>query len=147
VNWFKDVSGFDWFDLTIILSLFGMAFYYGGRKWRWHTNVGLLALHLVALRYFLHVLDYPIGALALLHAGLALILLAWSETNYGRMTGLCFLAMLALDGLVIAGLLDGSIRLGLHWSYFNYISALQHVQALTLATCFYRGRAKSCQAV
>ena len=141
------MSAFDWLDLTIITSLFALAFWFGGSKWRWHVNTMLLALHLVALRYFLHVLDYPIGALALLHAGLALILLAWSETNYGRFTGLCFLAMLALDGLVIAGLLDGSIRLGLHWSYFNYISALQHVQALTLATCFYRGRALKCQRV
>ena len=141
------MSFFDYLDLSIITSLFGAAFWFGGSKWRWHCNVSLLALHLVALRYFLHVLDYPIGALALLHAGLALILLAWSETNYGRFTGLCFFAMLALDGLVIAGVLDGSIRPGLHLNFWNYISALQHVQAVTLATCFYQGRAKSCQAV
>lgn len=141
------MSLFDYLDLTIIVTLYGAAFIFGGSKWRWHMNVSLLALHLVALRYFLHVLDNPIGALALLHAGLALVLLAWSETNYGRMTGLCFFIMLALDGLVIADILDGSIKLGLHWSYFNYISALQHVQAIALATCFYRGRAKECQLV
>jgi len=141
------VSFFDYLDLTIITALFGLAFWYGGGKWRWHVNVTLLALHLVALRYFLHVLDNPVGALALLHAGLALILLSWSETNYGRFTGLCFFIMLALDGLVIAGAMDGSIWPGLHFNYWNYVSALQHLQAAALATCFYRSRALACQQV
>lgn len=138
---------FDYLDLSIITSLFGAAFWFGGSKWRWHINVALLAFHLVMLRYVLHVLDNPIPALALLHAGLALILLSWSETNYGRMTGLCFLIMLALDGLVIAGALDGSIRPGLHFNFWNYVSVLQHLQAVALATYFYRGRAKACQMV
>jgi len=141
------MSIFDYLDLAIITSLFGAAFWFGGSKWRWHINVALLALHLVALRYFLHVLDNPIGALALLHAGLALILLAYSETNFGRMTGLCFFMMLSLDGLAISGIISPEIRLGIHVNYWNGISVLQHVQALTLATCFYRGRAKICQAV
>lgn len=138
---------FDYLDLSIITSLFGAAFWFGGSKWRWHVNVALLAFHLVMLRYVLHVLDNPIPALALLHAGLALILLSWSETNYGRMTGLCFFAMLALDGLAISGIISPEIRLGIHVNYWNGISVLQHVQALTLATCFYRGRAQSCQLV
>ena len=141
------MSAFDWLDLTIITGLFAAAFVFGGSKWRWHVNVALLALNLVAMRYFLHVPDSPIGALALLHAGLALILLSWSETNYGRMTGLCFFMMLALDGLAISGIISPEIRLGIHVNYWNGISVLQHVQALTLATCFYRGRAKTCQAV
>lgn len=141
------MSFFDYLDLAIITGLFGLAFWFGGTKWRWHVNTALLALHLVGLRVILHMLDDPIPALALLHTGLALVLLAWSETNYGRMTGLCFFAMLALDGLVIAGFLSGEIRLGLHLNYWNMVSILQHVQAATLAVCFYRSRAKACQAV
>jgi len=141
------VSKFDYLDLTIIIALYGCVFWFGGTKWRWFVNVSLLALHLVALRYFLHVFPDPIGALALLHAGLALILLAWSETNFGRATGLCFLIMLALDGLVIAGFISGEIRLGLHFNYWNMVSILQHVQAATLAVCFYRSREKACQLV
>ena len=131
---------FDYLDLSIITSLFGAAFWFGGSKWRWPVNVALLALHLVALRYFLHVLVSPIGALALLHAGLALILLAYSESNYGRATGACFFGMVALDGLAISGIISPEIRHGLHVNYWNGISVLQHVQAATLATCFYRYR-------
>jgi len=134
------VSKFDYLDLTIIIALYGCVFWFGGTKWRWFVNVSLLALHLVALRYFLHVFPDPIGALALLHAGLALILLAWSETNFGRATGACFLGMVALDGLAISGIISPEIRLGLHINYWNGISLLQHIQAATLATCFYRYR-------
>lgn len=141
------MSGFDYLDLAIITGLFGASFLFGGFRWRWVVNTALLAFHLVMLRYVLHVLDNPIPALALLHAGLALILLSWSETNYGRMTGLCFFMMLSLDGLAISGIISPEIRLGIHVNYWNGISVLQHVQALTLATCFYRGRAKACQAV
>ena len=134
------MSFFDWLDLTIIIALYGAVFWFGGTKWRWVANVSLLALHLVALRYFLHVFDNPVPALALLHSGLALVLLAWSESNYGRMTGACFFGMVALDGLAISGIISPEIRLGLHVNYWNGISLLQHIQAATLAIAFYRYR-------
>jgi len=131
---------FDKLDLTIVIALFAASFWFGGSKWRWHVTVLFLAVHLVAARYFIHVFDNPIHALALLHTGLALLLLAYSETNFGRTVGLCFFLMLALDGLAIAGILSPEIRLGLRMNFWNYLSVLQHVQALTLFVCFWQNR-------
>jgi len=134
------VTFFDRIDLAIIISLFTAAFWFGGTKWRWHVTVAILAVHLVSARYFLHVLEHPVPALALIHASLALVLLAYSASNYGRMIGLCFLLMLALDGLVISGSISSATTPGLSLNYWNCISTLQHTQALTLLACFWRYR-------
>lgn len=131
---------FDRIDLAIIVLLFATAFWFGGNKWRWHVTVAILAVHLVSARYFLHVLEHPVPALALVHAGLALVLLAYSASNYGRTVGLCFLIMLALDGLVISGTLSAETTPGLSLNFWNILSTLQHVQAVTLLACFWRYR-------
>ena len=134
---------FDRIDLAIIISLFAAAIWFGGSKWRWHVTVAILALHLISARYFLHVLEHPVPALALVHASLALVLLAYSESNYGRMIGLCFLIMLALDGLVISGTMSAETTPGLSLNFWNMLSTLQHVQAATLLACFWRHRRTS----
>lgn len=144
---FRDVSLFDWLDLSIVTALFAASFWFGGSKTRWHLTVAILAVHLVAARAFLHFLDEPIAAMALTDAILAMVLLFYSETNYGRFVGLCFFGMVALEGLAIAGIIEWKIKYGLHLNFWNGISILQHVQAMTLFTCFWRNRASSWAAV
>jgi hypothetical protein len=131
---------FDRIDLAIIVSLFAASFWFGGSKWRWHVTVFILALHLLTARVLLEFLDAPIMGLALVHAGLAMVLLAYSASNYGRAIGLCFLLMLALDGLAISGSISSATTPGLSFNYWNCISTLQHIQALTLLACFWRYR-------
>lgn len=131
---------FDWFDCTLVALLYGAAFWFGGTKWRWLVTVSFLAGHLIMVRVAMAMLDDPVQAIALIHAGFALLLIAYSETNYGRFIGVCFLQMLALDGLAIAGILSPEHKAGLHWNYWNFISALQHVQAAALMACFWRHR-------
>ena len=134
---------FDRIDLTIIIALFAAAFWCGGTKWRWHVSVAILAVHLVSARYFLHLFDNPVPALAMVHASLAIVMLAYSESNYGRTVGLCFLLMLALDGLAISGILSAETRPGLSLNFWNAISTLQHAQGATLFACFWRYRRTS----
>lgn len=134
---------FDRIDLGSIVTLSAAAFLLGGLLWRWHVTVAILALHLVMARAALHVLENPVLALALIHASLAIVMLAWSESNWGRMIGLCFFLMLALDGLAIAGILSAETKPGLGWNFWNYISTLQHVQAVTLLAFFWRYRRTS----
>ena len=137
------MTAFDYLDLGIIITLYGAVFLFGGNKRRWLETVSLLAFHLVAARYCIYAFDNPIPALSFAHAGLSLAFLAYSETNYGRAVGVCFLAMTALDGLTIDGILSPEILHGLHFNYWNIVSTLQHVQAATLFLCFWRYRQAS----
>ena len=131
---------FDRLELAETILLFAAVFVFGGSKWRWLATVSILASHLVLARYFIHATENPVLTLAVYHAGATLGLVAWSASNWGRFIGLCFGLMLALDGLVLAGAISGEIRLGLHVNYWNGISLLQHIQALTCLVLFIRHR-------
>lgn len=133
---------FDRIDLWLMVAVFAAGFIARGFEWRWLVTTGILSANLVLWRYAIHELPAPWEPMAVYHAGAAIALLAWSATKWGKSIGAMFLAMVALDGAVIAGILDGTIRLGISINYWNAISALQHAQALTCITLFVRHGAK-----
>lgn len=137
------MSLFDWIDFTLVALLYGAAFYYGGTKWRWHVTVSFLAAHLILVRYAIDVFEQPMPVIAILHTLFAVLMLSFSESNYGRGIGVCFLVMLALDGLALNGIISSAFHGGLRLDYWNCLSTLQHVQCCILATCFYRHRRTS----
>lgn len=135
------MTQFDYLDMTLIVALYAAVFSFSGIKWRWFVTVSILAAHLVMARWFIHTTENPVLTLAVFHAGAVIGMVAWSATNWGRSIGLCFAAMLALDGLVLAGVISGEIHFGLHLNYWNGISLLQHFQAIICFALFFRNRA------
>lgn len=133
---------FDRIDLWKIVAVFAMGFIARGFEWRWIVTSCILAADLVLWRYSIQNISAPWEPMAIYHAGAAMALLAWSASKWGRSLGAMYLAMMALDGAVMAGLLDGTIRTGLHWNFWNYISTLQHLQAGTLFVLFVRHGAR-----
>ena len=134
------MSLFDWIDFTFVALLYGAAFYYGGTKWRWIATVTIIAAHLISVRYAIDAFEQPMPVIAILHTLFAVLMLSLSASNYGRSIGVCFLAMLALDGLALDGIISPAFHGGLRLDFWNAISMIQHVQAGILATCFYRHR-------
>lgn len=137
------MSLFDWVDYTLVALLYGAAFLYGGARWRWIVTVSFLAAHLIFARVAIAFFEQPMPVIAILHAFLAMAMLLHSQTNYGRSIGVCFLAMLALDGLALDGIISPAFHGGIHLDLWNCISTLQHIQAAILATCIYRSRRRA----
>jgi len=122
----------DYLELSVIATLYGLAFTIHPPRWRVFWSLNVMALNMVAGRVFILLYSDAYILCSLLQLLAAVIFISIAETITGILTGLLFAVMVVGGGLTGLGYLSHETGIGLSLSFWSVMSISTYGQFVVM---------------